>query len=129
MKYTIGQILYYCLTAQDAQGIKDQRENHQQLDGPLTSGRKPRGNPVSEGDEYPLIVTRAWDERSYPPSGAVNGQVLLDGNDSLWVTSVKEAPSHVELKPGFLPGSGTHYDMHPKEPGKFRQTLEDESQA
>lgn len=120
MKYTIGQILYYCLTAQDAQRITGQRKS---------SYDTLRGNPVREGDEYPLIVTRAWDERSYPPSGAVNGQVLLDGNDSLWVTSVKEASSRVELKPGFLPGSGTHYDMHPKQPGAFRLTLEDKSPA
>lgn len=41
----------------------------------------------------------------------------------------REAASHVELKPGFLSGSGAHYDMHPKQPGSFRRTLEDESPA
>ena len=40
------------------------------------------GNDVKAGDVYPLIVTRVWDNNK------VNGQVLLDGNDCLWVTSV-----------------------------------------
>lgn len=41
------------------------------------------GNDVSVGERYPLIVTKVWDNNK------VNGQVLLDGNDCLWVTSVK----------------------------------------
>lgn len=41
------------------------------------------GNDVSEGEVYPLLVTKIWD------NGLVNGQVFLDGNDCLWVTSVK----------------------------------------
>jgi hypothetical protein len=35
-----------------------------------------------EGTVCPMIVTRAWAD------GVVNGQVLLDGSDSLWATSV-----------------------------------------
>lgn len=42
------------------------------------------GNTVRAGQQYPLIVTRRFGD------GAVNGQVMLDGSDTLWVTSVFE---------------------------------------
>lgn len=40
------------------------------------------GNRVSAGEVVPMIITKAWS------GDCVNGQVLLDGNDSLWATSV-----------------------------------------
>lgn len=43
------------------------------------------GNTVDEGDVYPLVITRVCGNE---PSSAVNGQVLLDGNDTYWATSV-----------------------------------------
>lgn len=45
------------------------------------------GNSVSVGQVFPMIITRVWGNH---PGSAVNGQVLLDGNDTLWVTSVVE---------------------------------------
>lgn len=40
------------------------------------------GNEVSAGDEFPMAVVRVWSDT------CVNGQVLLDGNDTYWATSV-----------------------------------------
>jgi hypothetical protein len=42
------------------------------------------GNPVAEGDEFPMVICRVWSEAT------VNGQVFLDGNDTLWTSSVVE---------------------------------------
>ena len=40
------------------------------------------GSPVSKGDVVPMIVTKVWS------SICVNGQVILDGNDSLWMVRI-----------------------------------------
>jgi len=48
------------------------------------------GNVASEGDEYPLLVVRVWPNEFADGRPGVNGQVFLDGNDTLWVTSVGE---------------------------------------
>lgn len=79
---TIGRIVHYTLTEEDADTINTSRR---------TSTAK--GNQVDAGDVYPLVITRVWGDQ---PDSAVNGQVLLDGNDVLWVTStsVGAGPRH-----------------------------------
>lgn len=71
---TIGRIVHYTLSEQDADKI-----NARRTADPTT------GNRVGPGDVYPMVITRAWGGE---PTSAVNGQVLLDGGDVLWVTSV-----------------------------------------
>lgn len=61
----------YTLTEADVARVKEER-------GYKTAG----ANEVLEGDEYPMVVVRQNDD------GSVNGQVFLDGPDTLWVTSV-----------------------------------------
>lgn len=79
----IGRIVQYVLTKDDAQSINQKR-------APLTGPDWParaivnKGNPVSGGDTYPMMITRVWSAET----GMVNGQVFLDGNDVLWVTGV-----------------------------------------
>lgn len=53
---------------------------------------------TKRGDIYPLIITRVWGDT---PEANVNGQVLLDGNDSIWVTSVcaGDAPRKFKYQP------------------------------
>lgn len=96
-KPSIGRIVHYTLSEHDANLIKHRR----QLAVALLAdpGKAPggtvlaAGNGVSEGDVFPMVITRVWNE----DPGTVNGQVLLDGNDALWVTSV-------------MPGEGScHY--------------------
>lgn len=98
MKPTIGRIVHYRLSADNALRVTHDR---------VLKGVG-RGNNVNEGDVLPLIVTVTWPDEyaggahlaihpegtAYESAFGVNGQVLLDGNDSLWVTS---APQHATL--------------------------------
>lgn len=48
------------------------------------------GNTVHPGDTFAMDIVRVFDADPTPDS-VINGQVLLDGNDTLWVTSVGQA--------------------------------------
>jgi hypothetical protein len=81
---TIGRIVHYTLSEQDAEQINERR-------GPARSAalggdvQMHHGNYVQARDVYPMVITRVWGDQ---PDSEVNGQVLLDGNDTLWATSV-----------------------------------------
>lgn len=47
------------------------------------------GNSVTSGDIFPLLITKIW-SASPDETTPVNGQVFLDGDDSLWVTSATQ---------------------------------------
>ena len=84
MTPTIGRIVHYCLTEHDAESIN--RRRVVRYLGSDTSSHTlvlNVGNHASEGDVFPAMIVRVW-----PTS--VNAQVQLDGNDTLWVTSVTE---------------------------------------
>lgn len=85
---TIGRIVHYKLSVGDVEVIAAERAK---------SGGALHGNPVEAGQVYPMMITRVWGDQ---PMSAVNGQVLLDGNHSLWVTSV------AVYVPGVVPGNG-----------------------
>jgi hypothetical protein len=74
---TIGRIVHYRLRQTDADAIADRR---------VRSNGDFRGNRVAEGDVYPMMITRAHGETA---ESYVNGQVMLDGNDLHWATSVR----------------------------------------
>ncbi len=91
---TVGRIVHYRLSAQDAEQI-----NRRRTDGGSIALRMKAnpaewpagaqahiGNSVAEGDTYPMLITRVWGST---PESSVNGQVFLDGNDVLWATSVQ----------------------------------------
>lgn len=86
---TIGRIVHYTLTEQDAANINKRRDDawqHMREHQQASSGVVVHiGNHVSAGEIYPLVITRCWGDQE---ESAVNGQVLLDGADTLWVTSV-----------------------------------------
>jgi len=88
MTPTVGRLVHYTITAANAEAINkrrndatrsmaDHRENANGVQVHV-------GNVAREGDVYPLLIVRVW------PGDLVNGQAFLDGNDSLWVTSVGE---------------------------------------
>lgn len=91
---TIGRIVHYTLSESDAQAINRRRDDaiayRHNPAGPGTH-RKPTGdqvhigNKAHEGDVLPMLIVRVWGTQ---PDSVVNGQVFLDGNDTLWVTSV-----------------------------------------
>lgn len=86
---TIGRIVHYTLAEQDAQAINKRRTDasrQMQTHRENSNGVQVHvGNAVSVGDVYPMIITCVW---GTTPESSVNGQVFLDGNDLLWVTSV-----------------------------------------
>lgn len=77
----IGRIVHYCLTDDDAAAINRRREHR---GGPVL-GIAHVGNVAMEGDLLPMIIVATHGDHA---GSAVNGQVFLDGNDTLWVTSV-----------------------------------------
>lgn len=82
-----GRVVHYCLAEGDVVRINRRRSDEKahrdtrDHDGAIVHV----GNEVREGDYLPLHITRVW-----PGGGLLNGQVILDGNDTLWVTSVAE---------------------------------------
>jgi len=84
----LGQIVTYMISNHDADTMNRRRadaarnmaEHRSTADGSVVHV----GNRESAGDVAPMVIVRVWNE----DPGTVNGQVLLDGNDTLWVTSV-----------------------------------------
>jgi hypothetical protein len=93
VKPTVGRIVHYTLTAQNAAEINRRRTTGHDIAARIPDGKWPLGaqahigNEAREGDEYPMLITRVWPS----DQGSANGQVFLDGNDTLWVTSACEA--------------------------------------
>ena len=105
---TIGRIVHYRLSAQDAEQIMRRRTTSksiadrmqilvhttgdEKLVGWPVGAQAHIGNDAKEGDTFPMLITKTWGDTA---TSAVNGQAFLDGNDVLWVTSasVGEGPS------------------------------------
>lgn len=89
-----GRTVHYVLSAYDVERINRRRKDaHEKMPWhqALKSGAMVHvGNTVCQGDEFPMVIVKDW-------GGAVNGQVLLDGSDTYWATSVYEDPGK---KPG-----------------------------
>jgi len=85
---TVCRSVRYALSDEDIRNINIQRAARNG-GGTLIY----QGNPVAVGETYPMTIVRAWGNE---PTSAVNGQVFLDGNDTLWVKSVThgEGPGH-----------------------------------
>ncbi len=81
----LGDIVIYQLSALDAEGVNRRREhashNMDMMRVTKTGYQAHVGNRVHIGEAVPMIVTQIW------RSEMVNGKVILDGTDSLWVTS------------------------------------------
>lgn len=107
MTPTIGRIVLYTLTEDDAVQINRRRTTGPEIAERIKNNSLPHremqlhleeplpatwpigaqahiGNTVEAGEVYPMIVTRVWSDT------CVNGQVFLDGNDTLWATSALE---------------------------------------
>ncbi|MDH4172187.1 MAG: hypothetical protein OEW90_00980 [Betaproteobacteria bacterium] len=89
MNATKGRIVHYTLSDQDSRAINRRRVARTQ-DAAWPGGAQAHvGNATGAGDVLPMMIVQVWSDN------VVNGQVYLDGNDVLWVTSVpfSETPS------------------------------------
>lgn len=88
MKPTVGRTVHYILTAQDALSINKRRTTPDAVKSRAAEGKWSQGaqahmgNPAQEGQHMAAVIVAAWGNQS------CNLQVLLDGTDSHWVTSV-----------------------------------------
>jgi hypothetical protein len=91
---SIGRIVQYRLTAQDAEQINRRRTSGFSISNRVKADPQPQwpigaqahiGNEAREGVVFPMMITKVWGNK---PDSAVNGQVFLDGNDVLWITSI-----------------------------------------
>lgn len=85
---SVGRIVHYTLSEDDAARINKRRRDAEtsEIAKDESGVVVHAGNRVREGDVYPLVITRVWGDQE---GAAVNGQVLLDGNDTFWATSRK----------------------------------------
>ncbi len=85
---TIGRIVLYTLTSEDADAINRRREHarlHMSEHRAKSNGVMVHvGNGVKQGDQFPMVITRTWGS---DPGNPVQGTVLLDGSDTFWATS------------------------------------------
>lgn len=88
MKPTIGRIVHYVLSPQDAIEIDHRRTNALSIRERIKENQWPIGaqahigNKAQAGTVVPLIITAVWSD------DCINGQAFLDGNDTLWKTSI-----------------------------------------
>lgn len=91
MKPTLGRIVLYRLTEVNVSRVNGRRTSSESIANRMVDGKWPKGaqahigSLVSLGEEFPLIITRVHADRGTP---IVSGQVLLDGNDTLWVREI-----------------------------------------
>ncbi len=86
-KSLVGSIVLYCLSREDAKEINFRYETSYMLrkhfKNYVPGNQAHVGNLVCPGEFLPMIIIKVWSDI------CVNGKVFLDGNDDLWVTSVK----------------------------------------
>lgn len=97
MTITIGRIVHYMLTEQDAKSINVRRADFKAFEASHKHPHEPGtpnatghiahvGNHAEAGQVFPATVVRVFD----PSTTTANLQVTLDGNDTYWATSVAE---------------------------------------
>ena len=88
VKPTIGRVIYYKLSAQDAESINKRRadagRNRDKMKVDSNGYQAHVGNSVSAGQIVSGSVVAVWE------SQMINAKLDLDGNDSYWVTSVSQ---------------------------------------
>lgn len=101
----IGQRVLYTLGPSDAEAINRRREDYAAFrrsakhDVQGESGRNGHqghfGNSADSGQQYPATIVRVFD----PNTTTANLQVMLDGNDTYWATSVQlgDGPGRYQL--------------------------------
>jgi hypothetical protein len=102
---TVGQMVLYTLSEGDAVEVNRRRAHatfHLNAHRERADGSQIHvGNEVAGGDVFPMVVVGVEGSGSL---AAVNGQVMLDGNDTLWVRLVREGSGPATF--ARMPGGG-----------------------
>jgi hypothetical protein len=87
----VGMVVLYTLTDDNCDAINRRRTTGHSIAKRITDAVWPIGaqahigNTATVGDEFPMLIVRVWGTDA---TALVNGQIFLDGNDTLWATSV-----------------------------------------
>jgi len=83
---TIGRIVHYTLSEQNASAINKRRHDAAQsgIASQESGAQVHFGNGAQAGQVYPAIIVRTWGDTE---DSVVQLQVFLDGNDTFWATS------------------------------------------
>jgi hypothetical protein len=97
MRPTMGRIVFFKVTDDHAKKINRRRTSGRSIADRIAKNDPEEmssswpigaqahiGTEVSGGCEYPMMITRVWQDET------VSGQVFLDGNDVLWVQQAAE---------------------------------------
>lgn len=86
MRPTVGRTVHYMLSEGDAAEINGRRYavSNAAAREDNTGFVVHTGNDAAAGDVLPMLIVKVWGDTA---EAAVNGQVVLDGNDSYWATS------------------------------------------
>lgn len=96
MKATIGRIVHYRLSESDVRAITRRRTDGASIHSRIEAGTWPTGaqahigNTHHVGQVVPAIIVQVWPNEYGPDHDGINAQAFLDGNDQLWLTSVRE---------------------------------------
>jgi hypothetical protein len=86
---SVGRIVHYKLTALNAEHINRRREDAKEtrVSSNKSGVQVHVGNTARAGDICAMLIVGLWTDNPDHQS-PVQGQVFLDGNDNLWVSSV-----------------------------------------
>lgn len=107
-KVSLGRIVHYTLTAQDAEEINRRRTDSYKIRALIEQDKWSMGaqahigNGAQAGQIYPAMVIRVWGE-----TGCSNLQVFLDGNDQYWATSRNPSPPVLDAEGCSFPDAPT----------------------
>lgn len=94
---TPGRIVQYTLSQGDVDLVNGrQRRIDTMPASEAATALLPNHNPLRAGDTYPMLIVRVWGDTE---QSAVNGQVFLDGDHALWVTSRQQGDGEYRWRP------------------------------
>jgi hypothetical protein len=98
MKPSIGRIVHYMLSEQDAAEINRRRTTGKAIADRIATATWPLGaqahigNEAKAGAVCAMVIVQVWGDSE---GACVNGQVFLDGVDVFWACSRNQVPSDI----------------------------------
>ncbi len=99
----VGLMVLYRITAEEALATnkrrEDARQNRENMRQERPGFQAHIGHGSVVGDRFPMVITQVFPNHSAVGQHEVNGQVFLDGSDSLWVTMIDEGDAPGQFEP------------------------------